>query len=154
MNVKTQPINPSFTALVLRRPFSVFVLSSALGIVGLSAYNSSNTAKAVVPVSATAYAPSTYGLESLELTSPNTGKAVIKLDDLTVNVSFTIGSEPSSYGVHGSEYDEIYVHNLEVDRITNESGTEYRDFTTGNDHFNINQLIVAYLYKNKLVEGA
>lgn len=152
MNVKTHPINPSLARLVFNRPFSAVVLATSLGVTSLLAY-SSNSAKTVDPISTTAYAPSTYDLESLELTGPNAGKAIIKLDDLTVNVSFVLGSEPSSYGIPGSEYDEIYVNSLDVDSITNESGTEYRDFTSNNDHFNINQLIVSYIYKNKLVEA-
>ena len=152
MNAKIQSINPSTIGLMLRRPFSMVILATALGITGLSAYNS-NAVKQTTFTPISAYTPSTYGLEFLELTSPTTGKAVIKLDDLTVNVSFILGSAANDYGVHGSEHTELFVRILYVDSIVNESGDEYTDFTTSNDHFNINQLIIAHLYKNKLVEG-
>lgn len=152
MNAKTQSINPSTIGLMLRRPFSMVVLATALGVTGLSAYNS-NAVKHTTFAPISVYTPSTYGIESLELTSPTTGKAVIKLDDLTVNVSFILELVPSTHGVYGSEYNEVYVKELFVDDIVNESGNEYRDFTNSNDHFNINQLIIAHLYKNKLVEG-
>lgn len=152
MNAKTHSINPSFTALMLRRPFSMVLIAGVLSVVGASTYNSYAIKQTTfAPISA--YTPSVYGVESLELTSPTTGKAAIKLDDLTVNVSFVLGSAANDYGVHGSEHTEVYVHVLNVDSIVNESGDEYADFTTGNDHFNINQLILAHLRKNKLVEG-
>ncbi|WP_353171283.1 hypothetical protein [Acinetobacter rudis] len=152
MNVKTQSINPSTIGLMLRRPFSALVLAVTLPITGLFIYSGKANQQVTLPA-ISAYTPSTYGVEFLELTSPTTGKAVIKLDDLTVNVSFILELVPSTHGVYGSEYNEVYVQELFVDRIVNESGDEYTDFTTSNDHFNINQLIVAHLYKNKLVEG-
>jgi hypothetical protein len=137
---------------MLNRPFSAVVLAVTLPITGLFIYHSKANQQVSAPI-VSAYAPSVYGVESLELTSGNTGTAVIKLDDLTVNVSFVLGLAPNDYGVHGSEHTEVYVHALDIGDITNESGTKYTDFTTSNDHFNINQLILSYLRKNKLVEG-
>lgn len=152
MNAKTHSINPGLTALMLRRPLSAFVLAVTLPITGLFIYSGKANQQVTLPA-ISAYTPSVYGVESLELTSPTTGKAAIKLDDLTVNVSFVLGSESSDYGVHGSEYNEVYVKQLFIGPIVNESGTELTDFTTANDHFNINQLIIRHMYKNKLVEG-
>lgn len=154
MNVKTQPFNPSLTALVLRRPFSVFVLCGALSITGLVALSNSNHSKAIAQPAIPAIAPSSYSLKDLSITGIDSGTAVIKLDDLTVNVSFNFETHEDNYGVPGSEFTAVEITQLSVDHIVNDDGTEFRDFTNYNDHYNINQLIAVYIEKNRLVEAA
>lgn len=154
MNVKTQPFNPSITTLVLRRPFSIFVFCSAISITGLIALSSSNHSKAIAQPAIPAIIPSSYSLKDLSITGVDSGTAVIKLDDLTVNVSFEFEAHEDNYGVPGSDFTAVEVTRLNVDRIANDSGTEFRDFTNYNDHYNINQLIAVYIEKNRLVEAA
>lgn len=153
MNVKTESINPSITALVLRRPFSAVVLVGALSITALSAVISNNRQPEAAPLTSE-YVPSTYEVKSLQLTSEKTGKAIINLDDFLVTVSFNYEAHEDNYGVPGSEFTTVDITQLSVDHIVTSDGTEFTDFTSHNDHFNINQMIVSYIEKNRLVEAA
>ncbi len=152
MNVKTTSINPSTIGLMLNRPFSIVVLSSILGITGLTAY-SKHVEKQTTFAPISAYTPSTYGLESLKLTSPTTGTAIITLDDFILNVDFNYITVPDSYGSHGTEFTNVEVSELKEIKIKTLDGTEFRDFTNASDHQQINAMIVGYILQHHLVEG-
>ena len=152
MNAKTHSINPSTIGLMLRRPFSAFVLVGSLSVVALFAYND-HTAKQTTFAPISAYTPSTYGLESLKLTSPTTGTAIITLDDFILNVDFDYVAVPDSYGPHGTEFTNVEVSELKEIKIKTLDGTEFSDFTNANDHQQINTMIVGYILQHHLVEG-
>lgn len=95
-------------------------------------------------------APANFAVESIQL-SDNTGNAVIRLDEFNLYVSFEYESFEDSYGVPGSEYDTIQVNSLAIDRITDDAGQVYSDFTDYSDVINIKNLIVAEVLQRGLV---
>lgn len=156
MNVKTHPINPMDTG-TQRKPFRLFLLSSLTGIGLLSltlASLNNDAAKQVEPAAIPAIAPSTYDIESLKITDSNSGTAVIKLDDFLLTVPFSFEAHQDSYGVPGSDFLAVDVDGIGEIKITDQSGTSFRDFTNHNDIYNIRMLIATYIEKNKLAEGA
>ncbi len=152
MNVKNPSINPSTIGLMLRRPFSAFVLAVTLPITGLFIYSGKANQQVTLPA-ISAYTPSTYGLESLKLTSSTTGTAIITLDDFILNVDFDYITVPDSYGSHGTEFTNVEVSELKEIKIKTHDGTEFRDFTNASDHQQINAMIVGYILQHHLVEG-
>ncbi|KAF1026102.1 MAG: hypothetical protein GAK29_01503 [Acinetobacter bereziniae] len=154
MNTKPNSINPIVTHRVQPKGFFKVAVISGLvtvGAVGL-AYDQKVT-EYKPTVSAPNTTPSTYSVSALKLTSETSGKAVIKLDSFLVLVSFDFESHPDSYGVSGSEFTAVDITNLAVEQITDVNGKDWNDFTDYNDHRNINQMIVGYIERNRLVEA-
>lgn len=153
MNIKTHPINPVTTG-IQRKPFRLILIIGLVSVGSLFALHTSNinNSQVTTPV-VSAYTPSTYSLESLQLITTDSGTAVINLDDLLVSVSFNFEVHEDNYGVPGSEFLAVEITQLSINNIISKDGVGFRDFTDYNDHFNINQLIVAHIYKNKLVEA-
>ncbi|KKW80402.1 hypothetical protein AAV97_05140 [Acinetobacter sp. Ag2] len=154
MNTKPNSINPIVTHRV--QPMGFFKVAAisglvTVGVVGL-AYDQKTT-EYKLPVAIPNVTPSTYTVDALKLTSGTSGKAVIKLDSFLVLVSFDFESHPDSYGVPGSEFTAVDITNLAVEQITDVNGKDWNDFTDYNDHRNINQMIVGYIERNRLVEA-
>ena len=97
-------------------------------------------------------APSDHGIQTLNIITDHTGKAIIKLDSFTLLVGFDYLAHPDSYGVAGYEYTAVEITDITVDQTIDIDGTYHRDFTYHNDILNIKQLLVAYIEKNQLVE--
>ncbi len=155
MNTKPNSINPIVTHRVqLIGFFKVAAISGlfTVGAIGL-AYDQKAT-EYKPPVTAPNITPSTYTVDALKLTSQTSGKAVIKLDSFLLKVSFDFESHLDNYGVPGSEFTAVDITNLAIEKITDVNGKDWNDFTDYNDHRNINQMIVGYIERNKLVEAS
>ncbi|MEC8125297.1 MAG: hypothetical protein VX125_15880 [Pseudomonadota bacterium] len=154
MNTKPNSINPIVTHRTQSMGFLKVAAISGLvtvGAVGLT-YDQKVT-EYKPPITAPNVTPSTYSVSALKLNSETSGKAVIKLDSFLVFVSFDFESHPDSYGVPGSEFTAIDITNLAVEQIKDVNGKDWNDFTDYNDHRNINQMIVGYIERNRLVEA-
>lgn len=154
MNTKPNSINPIVTHRV--QPMGFFKVAAISGLVTVAAIGlayDQKTAEYKPPITAPNVTPSTYSISALKLTSENSGKAVIKLDSFLVLVSFDFETHPDSYGVPGSEFTAVDIINLAVEKITDVNGNAWNDFTDYNDHRNINQMIVGYIERNRLVEA-
>lgn len=154
MNTKPNSINPIVTHRV--QPMGFLKVASITSIFAVSVIALTYDHKATEykpPVAIPNVTPSTYTLDALKLTSENSGKAVVKLDSFLVLVSFDFESHPDSYGVPGSEFTAVDITNLAVEQITDVNGKDWNDFTDYNDHRNINQMIVSYIERNRLVEA-
>ncbi|MDR6541578.1 hypothetical protein ABIC56_002756 [Acinetobacter bereziniae] len=154
MNTKPNSINPIVTHRT--QPMGFLKVAAISGLVTVGAVGLAYDQKATEykpPITAPNVTPSTYSVSALKLSSETSGKAVIKLDSFLVLVSFDFESHPDSYGVPGSEFTAIEITNLAIDQIEDINGKEYRDFTDYNDHRNINQMIVGYIERNRLVEA-
>lgn len=154
MNTKPNSINPIVTHRV--QPFSFFKIATVSGLLTAGAIGlayDQKTAEYKPLIIAPNVTPSTYSVSALKLTSETSGKAVIKLDSFLVLVSFDFESHPDSYGVPGSEFTAVDITNLAVEKITDVNGNDWNDFTDYNDHRNINQMIVGYIERNRLVEA-
>lgn len=154
MNTKQNSINTIVTHRVQPMGFIKVAAISGLftvGAIGLTYDQKANEYKP--PISAPNVTPSTYSINALKLTSETSGKAVVKLDSFLVLVSFDFESHPDSYGVPGSEFTAVDITNLAIDEIQDINGKECNDFTDYNDHRNINQMIVGYIERNRLVEA-
>lgn len=103
-----------------------------------------------VETTAAQIAPASFAVTSLQL-AHNTGVAVVRLDGFNLYVSFEYESFEDSYGVPGSEYDTIEINSLAIDRITDDAGQAYSDFTDYSDVINIKNLIVAEVLQRDLV---
>ncbi|MDO6644681.1 hypothetical protein [Acinetobacter guillouiae] len=154
MNTKPNSINPIVTHRVLPMGFIKVAAISGLVIVGVIGLTYDQKAPEYKPPAAIPnISPSTYNIDALKLTSETSGKAVVKLDSFLVLVSFDFESHQDSYGVHGSEFTAVDITNLAVEKITDVNGKDWNDFTDYNDHRNINQMIVGYIERNRLVEA-
>jgi len=122
-----------------------------VGAIGLTYDQKSTEYKPAVVVPNTA--PSSYSIQALKVTSDSAGMAVVKLDSFLLKVSFNFESHQDSYGVPGSEFTAVDITNLAIDEIQDINGKEYNDFTDYNDHRNINQVIVNYIERNRMVEA-
>ena len=154
MNTKPNSINPIVTHRVLPMGFIKVAAISGLvivGVIGLT-YDQKDT-EYKPPVAIPNISPSTYNIDALKLTSDSSGMAVIKLDSFLLKVSFDFESHADNYGVPGSEFTAVDITNLAIDEIKDINGKEYNDFTDYNDHRMINQIIVGYIERNKLVEA-
>lgn len=154
MNTKTNPINPIVTHRVLPMGFIKVAAISGLvivGVIGLT-YDQKDT-EYKPPVAIPNISPSTYNIDALKLTSETSGKAVVKIDSFLLKVSFDFESHQDSYGVPGSEFTAVDITNLAIEKITDANGKDWNDFTDYNDHRNINQMIVGYIERNRLVEA-
>lgn len=154
MNTKPNSINPIVTHRV--QPMGFFKVAAisglfTVGVIGI-AYDQKAT-EYKPPVEAPNITPSTYTVDALKLTSESSGMAVIKLDSFLVLVSFDFESHPDSYGVPGSEFTAVDITNLAIEKITDVNGQDWNDFTDYNDHRNINQIIIGYIERNRLVEA-
>ncbi|ENW95749.1 hypothetical protein [Acinetobacter sp. NIPH 298] len=125
---------------------SVIAIAAAVSSCDYQAAHSSTVTYANVQ-------PSSYGVMTLNITSDNSGEAVINLDGFRVPVKFLFDKHPDSYGVPGSEFTAVDITNLEIGQITDANGNNYKDFTIFDDHLNINAQIAAYIEKSKLVEA-
>ena len=143
MNVKTNIFNYATATAV-----SCSIAVGALAFAYQPEFTGYSTPAPVVNI-----APAEFSIQSLAITGTSTGTAVINLDDFTLNVQFTFEAHPDSYGVPGSEYTAVEITSLDAINITTTSGDAFSDFTDANDHYNINQLITAYIEKNQLVEA-
>ena len=154
MNTKPNSINPIVTHRVQLIGFFKVALISGLFTTGAIALVVDQKATEYKPpVNVPNVTPSEYGIQALKLTSDKSGIAVIKLDSFLVLVSFDFESHPDSYGVPGSEFTAVDITNLAIEKITDVNGQEWNDFTDYNDHRNINQLIIGYIERNRLVEA-
>ena len=152
MNVKPHSINPVATGLQ-RKPFSLIVIAGLFSIGVLSLIQENNAAESnAIAQTVSIAAPTQFAIQSLSITGTNTGTTTIVLDDFILNVQFTFEAHPDSYGIPGSEYTAVEITELKEINITTTSGDAFSDFTDANDHYNINQLITAYIEKNNLVE--
>ncbi|MEJ5137311.1 MULTISPECIES: hypothetical protein [Acinetobacter] len=154
MNTKPHSINPVVTHRV--QPFSFIKVAAisglfTVGAIGLTYDQKATEYKPAVVVPNTA--PSSYSIQALKVTSDSSGMAVVKLDSFLLKVSFDFESHPDSYGVPGSEFTTVDITNLAIEKITDVNGQEWNDFTDYNDHRMINQIIVGYIERNKLVEA-
>lgn len=95
--------------------------------------------------------PEFTAVAAMDLSGENTGTAVIRLDNFTLDVSFDFEPFEDSYGVPGSEFDTAEITQLSVDHITDEYGNPFPDFTDYNDHRNINEMLVQHMIKNRLL---
>lgn len=141
MTTKSYRFNSNALGLSILGAFSILSI-------GALAFES----KQSVPHYEVRVAPSETGVQSLQLTSDNSGVAVIKLDEFRIQVSFDFEAHPDSYGVPDSDFTAIDITSLEVVQITDTDGQKYSDFTDHNDHRNINLLLAAYIEKHNLVE--
>ena len=153
MNVKPHSINPVATGLQ-RKPFSLIIIVGLFSIGVLSLIQENNAAESNAIAQTVNIAPAEFSIQALSITGASTGTAVINLDDFILNMQFTFEAHPDSYGVPGSEYTAVEITELKEIKITTTSGDAFSDFTDANDHYNINQLITAYIEKNSLVEVA
>lgn len=154
MNTKTHCINPTLTHRL--QPFSRFKIAIVSGLltVGAIALAYEQTATQYKPpVTIPNVTPSTYNIDALKLISDTSGIAVIKLDSFLLKVSFDFDTRPDNYSVPGTEFTAVDITNLAIDEITDVNGKDWNDFTDYNDHRNINQMIVSYIERNKLVEA-
>ncbi|MFW1746256.1 hypothetical protein ACG9XW_08550 [Acinetobacter guillouiae] len=154
MNTKPNSINPIVTHRVLPMGFIKVAAISGLVTVGAIGLTYEQKAPEYKPPAAIPnISPSTYNIDALKLTSDSTGMAVIKLDSFLLKVSFDFESHADNYGVPGSEFTAVDITNLAVEQITDVNGKDWNDFTDYNDHRNINQLIIGYIERNRLVEA-
>ncbi|KEC83267.1 MULTISPECIES: hypothetical protein [unclassified Acinetobacter] len=154
MNTKPHSINPIVTHRVQPMGFFKVALISGLLTTGAIALVIDQKATEYKPpVNVPNVTPSEYGIQALKLTSDKSGIAVIKLDSFLLKVSFDFESHNDNYGVPGSEFTAVDITNLAIDEIQDINGKEYNDFTDYNDHRMINQIIVGYIERNKLVEA-
>ncbi|MBK5647299.1 hypothetical protein [Acinetobacter bereziniae] len=154
MNTKPNSINPIVTHRV--QPMGFLKVAAISGLVTVGAIGLTYDQKATEykpPITTPNVTPSTYSISALKLTSETSGKAVVKLDSFLVLVSFDFESHPDSYGVPGSEFTAVDITNLAVEQIKDVNGKEWNDFTDYNDHRNINQIIIGYIERNRLVEA-
>jgi len=154
MNTKPNSINPIVTHRT--QPIGFLKVAAISGLVTVGAVGLTYDQKVTEykpPITAPNVTPSTYSVSALKLTSETSGKAVIKLDSFLVLVSFDFESHPDSYGVPGSEFTAVDITNLAVEQIKDVNGNDWNDFTDYNDHRNINQMIVGYIERNRLVEA-
>ncbi|MFW1764791.1 hypothetical protein ACG9X2_04895 [Acinetobacter bereziniae] len=154
MNTKPNSINPIVTHRV--QPMGFFKVAAISGLVTVGAVGlayDQKTTEYKPPVAIPNVTPSTYTVDALKLTSGTSGKAVIKIDSFLVLVSFDFETHSDSYGVPGSEFTAVDITNLAVEQITDVNGKDWNDFTDYNDHRNINQVIVGYIERNRLVEA-
>ena len=84
---------------------------------------------------------------------PDTGSAVIRFEGYTMDVSFQYIAVDDDYGVPGSEFKNAEIVQLNVDQVLDSKNNIARDFTDFNDHLHINQMLVAHMLKNQLLEG-
>ncbi|UOH19864.1 hypothetical protein [Acinetobacter sp. NyZ410] len=154
MNTKPNSINPIVTHRVQPMGFLKVAAISGLvivGVIGLT-YDQKDT-EYKPPVAIPNISPSTYNIDALKLTSETSGKAVVKIDSFLLKVSFDFESHQDSYGVPGSEFTAVDITNLAIEKITDANGKDWNDFTDYNDHRNINQVIVNYIERNRMVEA-
>ena len=154
MNTKPNSINPIVTHRVQSFSFIKVAAISGLftvAVIGLTYDQKATEYKPAVAVPNTT--PSSYSIQALKVTSNSSGMAVIKLDSFLLKVSFDFESHIDNYGVPGSEFTAVDITNLAIDEIQDINGKEYNDFTDYNDHRNINQIIIGYIERNKLVEA-
>jgi len=154
MNTKPHSINTTLTHRL--QPLSRLKIAIVTGLltVGAIALAYDQTATQYEPsVSNPNVTPSTYNIDALKLTSNTSGIAVIKVDSFLLNVSFDFDNRPDNDGVPGTEFTAVDITNLAIDEITDVNGKDWNDFTDYNDHRNINQIIVSYIERNKLVEA-
>ena len=155
MNPKPISINPTVTHRVQPMGFvKVAALSGLLATGAIALAYDPQTTEYTPQVVVPNVAPSSYVIQSLLLDSETSGSAVIELDSYILKVSFDFESHPDSYGVPGSEFTAFEITNLSIDDVKSIYGVSFNDFTDYNDHRNINQLIVGYIEKNRLVEAA
>ena len=153
MNTKPHSINPIVTHRVLPMGFIKVAAISGLftvGAIGLTYDQKVTEYKPALTIPNTT--PSSYSIQALKVTSDSSGMAVIKLDSFLLKVSFDFESHQDSYGVPGSEFTAVDITNLAIEKITDVNGKDWNDFTDYNDHRMINQIIVGYIERNKLVE--
>ncbi len=153
MNAKLNPINPAVTHSVQpKRFFQVFALS-ALITTGVAAFIHEPKATEYKPPLASEYIPSTYAVQTVEITSMSTGYAVIQLDDFTVKFPFSYEAHKDSNGVPGYDFTAVEIKELGEIKVFDEKGNPYRDFTDQIDHRNFNNVLVGFIEKNHLVEA-
>ena len=88
---------------------------------------------------------------AMDISGEHSGTAVIRLDNLTLDVSFDFEPFEDSYGVPGSEFETAEITQLSIEHITDEYGNPFPDFTDYNDHRNINEMLVQHMIKNRLL---
>lgn len=153
MNAKLNSINPTVTHRVQPKGyFKVGVIASALTFGGLC-LGYDQKANEYKPPLATEYIPSTYAVQTVEITSLSTGYAVIQLNEFTVKFPFEYKAYPDSYGVQGSSFTAVEITAHGEMTALDEKGNPYLDFTDQIDHRQFNNLLVGFIEKNHLVEA-
>lgn len=143
MNLKALPFNYMSVA--------VLVGSVTVGALAFSypALNTESNLSFQIPSSA----PVKHSLQSVTITGDNTGTAVITLNDMIINVGFDFTAYPDSNGALGHSSTAIDIEDLSIYQVKSLAGDELADFTTPDDHRNINLLIATYIENNNLVEA-
>ena len=151
MNLKPTSINPTVTHRVQRFGFIKAVALSGLFTTGALplAYNPQFT-EYKLPTSI--HAPAQNAVAAMAI-KPDTGSAVIRFEGYTLDVSFQYIAVDDDYGVPGSEFKNAEIVQLNVDQVLDSNNNIARDFTDFNDHLHINQMLVAHMLKNQLLEG-
>ena len=153
MNAKLNPINPAVTHRVQPKRFLQVCTLSALFTTGVVALAYDQKATEYKPPLASEYIPSTYAVQTVEITSLSTGYAVIQLDEFTLKFPFEYATHADSYGVPGSSFTAVEIKELGQIKVFDEKGNPYRDFTDQLDHRNINNLLIGFIERNHLVEA-
>lgn len=154
MNTKPHSINPSLTHSVqLLNRFKIAIVTGLLTVGAIALAHDQTATPYKTPVAIPNVTPSTYNIDTLKLTSDTSGIAAIKLDSFLAKVSFDFDTRADNDGVPGTEFTAVDITNLAIDEITDVNGKDWNDFTDYNDHRNINQMIVSYIERNKLVEA-
>ncbi|WP_173910774.1 hypothetical protein [Acinetobacter sp. Marseille-Q1618] len=152
MNAKLNSIKPSVTHRV---PTSFLKVAAATSLFAFGAISLAFDHKATEykPPLASEYIPSTYAVQTVEITSMSTGYAVIQLDDFTVKFPFSYEAHKDNYGVPGSDFTTVEIKELGEIKVFDDKGNPYRDFTDQLDHRNFNNLLIGFIEKNHLVEA-
>lgn len=95
--------------------------------------------------------PAVSGVASLHIESSTSGSAVIVFDRHTIDVSFDFERIDDDFGVPGTEFVNAEIVNLSIDHVA-DGHYPVRDFTTHQDHIDINAMLVAYMIKHRLLE--
>ncbi|WP_111861174.1 hypothetical protein [Acinetobacter sp. CFCC 10889] len=153
MNAKLNSINPTVTHRV--QPMGYLKVAALSGLFALGAIYLAYDQKATEykPPLATEYIPSTYAVQTVEITSLSTGYAVIQLNEFTVKFPFSYETSPDSNGVPGYGFTAVEITGLGEMTVLDENGNPYLDFTDQIDHRQFNNLLVGFIEKNHLVEA-
>ena len=130
---------------------SIAVLAGSVTALAAGVATFANQPQSLTPVFAPA--PVHFAVQSLQITGDNTGTAVIALNDMIINVGFDFTAYPDSNGTLGHSSTAIDIEGLSIYQVKSLVGDELADFTTADDHRNINLLIATYIEKNRLVEA-
>lgn len=135
-------------------PFNTVAVSLLVSSVTIGALVFTKQPQATdLNLSYSSYVPNQTSVAALKLTSETTGYAVVRLDEYTLDVSFDYEKFTNDYGVPGSEFDDAMITSLTIDKVHDVLGNSVSDFTDHNDHYNINQMLITHMHKNRMLGG-